>query len=108
MTSAAWLTITLLLLLGAPPVRAQLTFCCPSTNDLYQLIPSAQRFDSAASAIDHAAEGSGVLILADGYPKQQTEISSTAFDSARAKRLRLYIEYPATLSGFKFDKPRGT
>src|SRR3954469_22151052 len=96
----AWLpktTILLLLLLGASPVRAQLTFCCSPTNDLYQLLSSAKRFDTPATAIDHATEGTGVLILADAYPKQQTEIPATALDTARAKHLRLYIEYPATL-----------
>src|SRR3954469_6893661 len=105
----AWMTkttILLLLLVGAWPMRAQLTFCCSPTNDLYQLLSSAKRFDNPTTAIDHAAEGTGVLILADAYPKQQTEIPRTALDTARAKQLRLYIEYPATLPSFKLAKPR--
>ncbi len=44
-----------------------------------------------------AAEGSGVLILADGHPEKTTEVEPAVFDEADRKHLRLYLEYPSRL-----------
>jgi hypothetical protein len=59
-----------------------------------------------ADAIDHAADGSAALILADGYPKERTRLPPDFFDRARAKHLRLYVEYPDRLPGLKLGVTR--
>ncbi|MEA2707952.1 MAG: hypothetical protein QOF78_553 [Phycisphaerales bacterium] len=74
--------------------HAQLTFACTPENDLFKLCSSAKRFDTAAAAIEGAAEASGVLILADGYPQQRIDMPAELLERAKRKKLRLYIEYP--------------
>lgn len=92
--------------------RLNLVFCCTAENDLYRVITaggkSFPRHGSAAEAIHSAAEGAGVLVLADGYPQKTTAIGPDAFDSAAQKRLRLYVEYPAWLPGIEVGEPRRT
>jgi hypothetical protein len=94
----------------AAPLK--LTFACQADNDLYRVMTSDgvayPRYDRPAEAISAAAEGSGVLILADGYPKQPTAIDPALLETAAEKKLRVYLEYPAALPGLTFDKPRGT
>ena len=75
-------------------LRAQLTFACAPDNDLDKLCGDAKRFDTAAAAIDAAPDGSGVLVLADGYPQRRVHVASELLDRAKRKNLRLYIEYP--------------
>ncbi len=91
--------ILLGLLLLATPARAQLTFACTPANDLYGLCKDAKRFDSAAAAIENAVNGSGVLVLADGYPGQRVDVPADLLDRARRKNLRLYIEFPRSGGG---------
>jgi len=55
-----------------------------------------------------APEGSGVMILADGYPEMTTVVDSLLFERAKEKRLRLYIEYPSFLPGIEMTEPRQT
>lgn len=89
-----------------PPV-----FVCRADNDIYRLLstdPKKQpiRFDTPAAAVERSGEGAGVLILADGYPDKATEVSAAALRAAARKRLRLYIEYPASLPGAEVGRPR--
>ena len=46
-----------------------------------------------------------MLILADGYPKETTPVDATIFQQAAAKKLRLYVEYPAVLPNVALGKP---
>jgi hypothetical protein len=85
------LIVTLLLPVAA---RAQLAVSCTPDNDLLQLLPDAKRYDTPAEAIDGAADGSGVLLLADGYPQRHTDVPSALLERAKSKKLRLYIEFP--------------
>ena len=62
------------------------------------------RFDTAAQAIQGASERAGVLILADDYPKETTPIDAAIFQQAAAKKLRLYVEYPAMLPNLVLGK----
>lgn len=86
--------------------------CCKENNDLYLTLKenkiSCQRYYTPNEAIDNAAEGSGVMILADNYPEQTTEMNASLFEKAKHKKLRLYIEYPSYIPGVKIDDPRGT
>ena len=73
----------------------------PSTNDLLTLLKSAgQAVNTSPSwrnAISAASPGDGLLLLADGYPSAQTEVPATLWTAAAAKRLKVFVEYPAEL-----------
>lgn len=88
-----------------------LTFACDPHNDLYSAIVQGgvrpARFATAQDAVAHAAPGSGVLLLADGYPAARTCVDDAVLNAAHAKRLRLYIEYPQSVPGIRFGEPRG-
>jgi len=101
-----WLTS-----IGADKIK--ITFCGKEKNDLFGLLKQEgmilQRFDTPEMAVDKAAQGSIVCIVADGYPSAATHISPAVWDMARKKALRLYIEYPAALPGMSVDtKPLAT
>lgn len=95
---------------GASKQQAGLTFSCTSDNDLFKILVasdvSVTCHDLPLEAIERSAPDSGVLILADGYPGETVRISSDALAVARAKKLRLYIEYPESIPGMKFEPPR--
>ncbi len=90
--------------------RLTLIFCCAADNDLYRVLTAGgldcPRHDRAGDAIRAAPEGSGVLILADGYPEQTTVVEPAAFDEAARKKLRLYVEYPAQLPDLAVGPPK--
>ena len=83
---------------------------CERDNDLYTVLKASgvecSRQDTAFQAIDIAPTGSPVLILADGYPEKFTQISEEALSKAKAKKLRLYVEYPESLAGNQADVPK--
>jgi len=107
-------TVCFLLLLGAGSDGAAepLSFVCPEKNDLYRVVTSSgkqyARFDDPERAVEQAAEGSGVLILAGGYPEETTALGEDVFRRAAARRLRLYIEYPRSLPGLEVGRPIST
>ncbi|NLP12393.1 hypothetical protein GX408_18485, partial [bacterium] len=90
-----------------------LTFCCLKNNDLYQILSpskvlSCARWETVEQAISAAPPRSGVLILADGYPDRRTEIDAALLADARAKGLRVYLEFPASLPGLPVDSVKTT
>jgi hypothetical protein len=99
-------------LLLAQASGAELHFVCAPSNDLYQLVShaddSARRYDTPAQAVERAADGAAVLILADRYPDQCTEVPAAIFDRASAKHLRLYIEFARALPGLTVGKVQAT
>lgn len=103
--------ITIPLLLWTTADSANISFCCKESNDLYQIVlkndPKLKRYEDPAAAVDAAPEGSGVLILADGYPGKTTELNAGVFDAAAKKKLRLYVEYPGFLPDVEIGKPIG-
>jgi hypothetical protein len=90
----------------------KLVFACAAENDLYQVLTAKDaaypRYATAAEAIRAAAEGSGVLILADGYPEKTTRVELPLFEEAARKKLRLYLEYPTQLPGMSVGLPKPT
>jgi len=98
--------------LCAGEVRGQsrLIFCCSPSNDLYVALsgPSYPRYPSPTTAIQRAAPGSAVLLLADGYPERTTTVQPGDWDLAQEKLLRLLIEYPAAIPGLDLAPPRAT
>lgn len=106
---AGWL----LLLSPCPSLHAKsLLFVGAPENDLITAARAAGwkpiRLDSPRAALDAAAPGDGVLILADGYPNTLTAMDAGLFRRASEKRLRLYVEFPSFLPGLKLGAPRGT
>ena len=92
------------------PGAATLTFCCSPQNDLYLALGKSlhPRFLSPLTAIQNAAAGSAVLVLADNYPTKPTALEPTAFALAESKKIRLFIEYPAAIPGIELASPRAT
>lgn len=83
--------------------RRQVTFCGGAANDLYLLLKRehfrVQRYATPEMAIGHAPEGTGVLIVSDTYPEAGNGITEAAWEKAKSKRLKLYVEYPASFPG---------
>ena len=88
-----------------------LVFSCSPENDLYRAMSARgahyPRYNNALEAVDKAPPGSGVLILADGYPQNATPVDST-LEYAAKRGLRVYIEYPSTLPDLTVEPPRGS
>lgn len=100
-------------MLGAAAVcgnAAPLILRCSANNDLYRALVAGggrfARYDRVADAIQAAPRGSGVAILADGYPSELTRVSAELFEEAERKSLRLFIEYPESLPGTQVGQPR--
>ncbi len=91
---------------------SKLVFSCSGQNDLYRVAVAsgieATRVDGPLNAVKKASVGAGVLILAEGYPGKTTQIPPAVFDLAVKKRLRLYVEYPASLPNMAVGKPKAT
>src|SRR5579863_1222378 len=101
---AAWMS------LGKHDVAApSLVFSCSASNDLYKLLASGpvplRRYQTPQEAVAQSAPGSGVLVLAEGYPEKATELGTGIFRMATEKRLRLYIEFPSLVPGFRVGEP---
>ena len=88
---------------------AALAVSCRENNDLYRVLGEngieVQRFDTPPEAVNAAAEGAGVMILADGYPEKTTPLDAAIFEMAARKKLRLYVEYPSMLPGLDVGQP---
>ena len=106
------ITCVLLMFAHACSPRADISLSCKDDNDLYQILKENKiaciRFNTPEEAVDNAKEGTGVLILADGYPQQTTVINASLFEKAKNKKLRLYIEYPSFLPDIPLSRPRIT
>jgi hypothetical protein len=92
--------------------QKNINLSCKEDNDLYLTLKENKiaciRYNTPGEAINNAREGSGVLILADGYPEKTTVMDSSLFGKARNKKLRLYVEYPSYLPEVELGTPKGT
>lgn len=79
-------------------------------NDLVRVLRASgariERLDGAMAAVTAAPSGSGVLVLADGYPGGRTQVGADVFETARRKGVRLYVEYPARVPGMALGEPK--
>jgi hypothetical protein len=105
----AWLGLGPILADAAADVP-RLVVCSVADNDLVRILSDNgirfARFEDAAQAVREAPSGAGVLILADRYPTNTTQIEPAVFAQAAGKNLRLYVEYPASLPQLEVGKPR--
>lgn len=95
--------------LSLASTRARLYFSCSPENDLYRVLGasgvSRARYATPGEAVNQAPRGSGVLVLAEGYPAKTTQLERSVFDEAARKSLRLYVEFPASVPGVNLGKP---
>ena len=96
---------------AASRASATLVFACEPNNDLYRAVVAGSgdrpvRADQPAEAVDRAPEGAALLLLADRYPAKRTTVNPDVLRAARAKRLRLFIEFPQSLPGIEFAEPK--
>lgn len=115
MLFTALLAVVLVNRCGDQPAdqATRLTFCCREKNDLYQIVSQSKavpcvRCETAEQAISAAPQGSAVLILAEGYPDQPTQINPALLTIARKKGLRMYLEFPASFPGLAVDSVKTT
>ena len=84
---------------------ASLQIVANSDNDLVKVLQKNKiafhRAGDIREAISNAPAGSGIMVLADLYPRELTVMDSSMFALAERKNLRVYIEYPAMLPGMK-------
>jgi hypothetical protein len=92
--------------------KTTISLSCIENNDLYLTLKENKiaciRYSTPEEAINKAGEGTGVMILADGYPEKTTVLDAELFERAHIKKLRLYVEYPSYLPGAELGSPRGT
>lgn len=104
------LSLSLTAAWSAPSPADGLIICSSPDNDLYQILLKngldCQRFDLPDKAIKSAPTDSGVLLLAEGYPKQPTQLTGSLLAEAKLKHLRLYVEFPASLPDLQIGHPR--
>jgi len=103
---------SLLLLFIVSACSHPLTLSCSEDNDLFTTLKAnniqCSRFTTPSEAVANAPIGSGVLILADGYPGKTTMMDQSVYQEALKKKLRLYVEYPSCIPGFETGTPRRT
>lgn len=88
----------------------ELIFVSKENNDVFKAVTastdlSARIAKSAADAVESAAAGDAVLILADRYPGERTPVDAAIFDAVAARKVRLFVEYPAWLPGVELGEP---
>lgn len=90
--------------------RETLYFSCGENNNLYRVASACgiacSRHESPEEAVTRAREGSGVLILAEDYPRQTTRIKPSVYVTAAKKRLRVYAEFTSAIPGLSVGKPQ--
>lgn len=97
---------------GCAWAGSDLVVCCREENSFYRILKesgvSCTRSNTPDEAVLHAAPGSGVLVLAEGYPGERTRISDEVLTAAVSRGLRLYLEYPEQLPGIEFGPVTST
>lgn len=91
-------------------MTAPIVLCARECNDLARaLTESGHRvalYATPEAAVEAAGAGSGVLILSDDYPIATHVLSAELLAAARAKDVRLYIEYPLAIAGTVSEEAR--
>jgi hypothetical protein len=87
-----------------------LCFRCREDNDLYCVAKASgvtcSRYGHAEEAVAEASDGSGLLVLADSYPGQTTNLDSKLYQDVAKKRLRLYVEFPSSVPDLRVGDPQ--
>lgn len=87
-----------------------LILVCSEENDLCRVLRASgtefRRSDDAARAVSSAAAGDGVLVLAEQYPQERTDVEPGVYDAAKRAGVRLYVEYPRAVPGVELGETR--
>lgn len=92
-------------------ISPSLVFAADASNDLYKAVKASagaevMRVDTPLQAVRAAAQGAGVVLVADGYPVTPLRVSDQVFTIAKEKRLKLYLEFPASgTAGLRLGDP---
>lgn len=85
---------------------------CSPQNDLYQVLTQAggehPRYATLEQALSAAPRGAAVLALAESYPRAEGGLNPEQLAQIKARGLRLYLEYPASLPDRKVGQPQAT
>lgn len=96
-------SIILLAALMLSSCSSKISIVCSEDNDLYLTLKENKvkfgHFTSPLEALKKACDGSGILILADGYPGSLTAVDSSLYKEAQSRNIRLYVEYPSFIPG---------
>lgn len=88
----------------------KLTFCCVEKNDVFKTLAELghpfPRYEDMNLALEHASEGTGVLIMADRYPRLERYLDDHQLMMISKKQLRVYVEYPERIPGIEMGLPR--
>lgn len=97
----------LLLLVGCDGKRT-IYYCGSEQNEIFRLLKSEgfrlKTYETPEALIEHAGKGDGAIIVCDTYPKEPLKISAQAYEQAKQKGLKLYLEYPASLPDIEIGK----
>ena len=92
------------------PEGSDLVLCCGEDNDLLELFRRHEvaftRVATPGEAVKRSPRGAGVMILAETYPAERTRIGTEVFEDARARGVRLYVEYPAEIPDLEVGPSR--
>ncbi|MFD2164546.1 hypothetical protein ACFSJU_19225 [Paradesertivirga mongoliensis] len=89
--------------------KKEVMFVGDPKNDLFALLNlegyQIKRYSDISAAIYAAPRKSGIFIVSDTYPlvSERHQISRELQSRAAKKKLRIYIEYPASFFGVKID-----
>jgi len=82
-------------------LASNLILICRESSDLAAVLRANGiryvRCDDACRALAEAPLGAGLMLLADGYPQQRTPLDAELLRSAKARRVRCYVEFPLWL-----------
>jgi len=97
--------ILMSLIMASCSEKSSLGYVGTGDNDMLGLLQDEgfklKRYDSPAEAIANAEDGSPIFIMADQYPKTSHAIEEALLESARSKKIKLYIEYPSAFPGLE-------
>jgi len=86
---------------GGNPNATKISVYCNQNNDLYQLLVSnglqCRQFSEVATAISETSENGILLILAKDYPSGKTVLPKDFYQTVKAKKLKVYLEFPDRL-----------
>lgn len=90
----------------------RILFCCDADNDLLRALTTEDhqpfRYEEPAAALDAAAAGDTVLVLADGYPDRRTAFPAELITVAAERQVSVLVEYPAGLPGLDAEPETAT
>eukprot|EP01062_Namystynia_karyoxenos_P015690 TRINITY_DN15711_c0_g2_i1.p1 TRINITY_DN15711_c0_g2~~TRINITY_DN15711_c0_g2_i1.p1 ORF type:complete len:834 (+),score=185.28 TRINITY_DN15711_c0_g2_i1:88-2589(+) len=103
---------------GSVATTRRLLFVSTADNDIYRAASSATaptgrataaRFDSVGAALASAAAGDALLVMAQGYPSNTTQISAADWERVGALKIPAYVEFPAAMpDGTRTSPPKLT